>query len=254
MPLEFKTFTAVRLHQLNIRMENHGDGLSPAVDMKCSVEVPNTKLAEIDKELLPMFYKPVETEEEKAAQGELPNVPNKSSMPLLRSHSLAPAFPLGIEYSGYQMTVDRGLGEKSNLVLAECKLNKVTITPKEGGTVQLGFRVQASMVGDDVVGKLSSYIKADMHVALSPPTVKQDAIDGTKPITGDSVLDAGKKSGVTPVVKGGRKPAAKKSAPNSDEIAKAFTENEKAGKNKPASAVPKPPAKKRAKKPAAAAA
>lgn len=249
MALEFKTFTAVRLHSLNVRTENHGEGLSLAADLKCTVEMPNTKLNEIDPGLLPMFYKPVETEEDKAALGELPGIPSKSpaQLPLLRSHSLAPSIALGIEYVGYQCTVDRGLGEKSNLVLGEVKVNKQTMTLKEGGTVLYGFRLQASNVSDEVIGKLSSYIKADMHIALSPPQSRQPALDGTTPASGDTVLDAGKKSAETP--KAGKKPAAKKgkSAPSSDEIAKAFAEAEAKGLNKPADKVPPAPKKRSAK-------
>lgn len=255
MPLEFATFTPVRLHQLNVRTENNGEGHALAVDMKCSVEMPNTKLNEIDPCLLPMFYKAAETEAEKAAQGELPEVPGKtdSGQPLLRSHALGQSIPLNTEYVGYQCTVDRGLGEKSNLVLMEVKVNKQSVTLKEGGTVQHNFRIQASNLREDVVGKLSAYIKADMYIALSAPKARQEAIDGTTPATGDAVLDAGKKSAQTPVVKGGRGAGKKKSAPDSDEIARAFAEAEAAGKNKPASEVPKAPKKTAAKKRAAGA-
>lgn len=231
MALEFHTSTAMKLHGLNVRTENHGDGLALAVDMKCSVEVPNTKLNEISPALLPMFYMAVETEEGEASLDQLPGMPSKtdSQLPLLRSHELAPAIPLGVEYVGYQVTVDRGLGAKSNLVLSECKVNKLKISPKEGGTVLIEFRIQASMVSDEIVGKLSSYIKAEIHLAMSAPQKKLEAIDGT-------------------VGHPGAAAAEKKDEParTGHEAGDTFAANEAAGKNKPASEVPKPTRKKRA--------
>lgn len=233
MALEFHTSTAMKLHGLNVRTENHGDGLALAVDMKCSVEVPNTKLNEISPALLPMFYMAVETEEEEASIDQLPGIPAKtdSQLPLLRSHELAPAIPLGVEYVGYQVTVDRGLGAKSNLVLSECKVNKLKISPKEGGTVLIEFRIQASMVSDEIVGKLSSYIKAEIHLAMSAPQKKLEAIDGTVGHPGAAAAAEAEKKD-EPALTG-------------HEAGDTFAENEKAGKNKDASAVPKPPRKKR---------
>jgi hypothetical protein len=235
MPFELPTITPVKLLSINVRTENHGDGLARAIDLKCSVKVPNTKLDEIDQFLRPMLYKAVETEEEKAQQQELPEVEKATPTPLLRSHAVKWPLALNIEYAGYQFDLDRGLGGNSNMVVGEVNLNKVSVTGMEGGTVEIGFRLQMSDVGDDVIGKLSSYIKTEMHIALSAPKMKQEAIDGTQGHPGAvaaAAADAAKKKD--------------EPARTGHEAGDTLAANEKAGKNKPASEVPKPPRKKRA--------
>ena len=225
--LRIDTFTATRLLSLNVRTENHGDGLARAIDLKCQMDAPNTFLHQLAPELLAMLFMPVEAPE---PQAKLDGVPE--TMPLLRSHAIQ--WPLALEgdYSGYQITVDRGLGGSRNIVLQEAKLNKLRLTCMEGGTVQLQFRLQVSNVGDEVIGRLSSYIKADMFVALLPPQVKPAAIDGTQKAFEADHPDAGKK-------------ADEKPTPTGHEPGDTLAKNEADGKNKPASEVPPAPAKKR---------
>lgn len=229
--LRIDNFTATKLLALNVRTENHGDGLARAVDLKCVMDAPNTFLEQLAPELLDMLYKAVEREED---QAKLEGVPE--TKPLLRSHAIK--FPMGLEgdYSGYQITVDRGMGGTSNMVLQEVSLNKLALTCKEGGTVQLHYRLQVSNVGDEVIGKLSSYIKSDMFIALLPPQMKQEAIDGTVGHPGATAA-----------------PAAPAPAPTGHEAGDTLAANEAAGLNKPASEVPKPkPARKKAKQPSLA--
>lgn len=228
--LRIDNFTATRLLSLNVRTENHGDGLARAIDLKCQMDASNTFLNQLAPELLAMLFMPVEQPD---AQAKLDGVPD--TMPLLRSHAIA--WPLALEgdYSGYQITVDRGLGGTSNMVLQEAKLNKLRLTCMEGGTVQLQFRLQVSNVGDEVIGRLSSYIKADMFIALLPPQVKPAAIDGTQKAFEADHPDAGKKADDKP-------------APTGHEAGDTLAANEAAGLNKPASEVPAPK-KKRSSKP-----
>ncbi len=247
MTLRIDKFTQTLLQSLNIRTENHGDGLARAIDMKCVMDLPNTWLDQLDPDLLDMLFKPVEEEEPQAKLEGVATV----LKPLLRSHRIKYPLALELDYSGYQLTVDRGLGGTSNLVLQEVSLNKVFINCKEGGTVELIFRLQVSNVGDDVIGRLSSYIKANMFIALKPPEMKQAAIDGT---TGHP----GAKAAVIGIDASKDKPAGKDKkaaapAPTGHEAGDTLAANEAAGKNKPASEVPKPkPARKKAKQPSLA--
>lgn len=229
--LRIDNFTATRLLSLNVRTENHGDGLARAIDLKCQMDAPNTFLNQLAPELLAMLFMPVEQPD---AQAKLDGVPD--TMPLLRSHSIAWPMALEGDYAGYQITVDRGLGGTSNMVLQEAKLNKLRLTCMEGGTVQLQFRLQVSNVGDEVIGRLSSYIKADMFVALLPPQVKPAAIDGSQAAFDADHPEASKQ-------------AADKPARTGHEAGDTLAANEAAGKNKPASEVPPEPKKKRGGKP-----
>lgn len=233
--LRIDNFTATRLLSLNVRTENHGEGLARAIDLKCQMDAPNTFLQQLAPELLAMLFMPVEASE---PQAKLDGVPE--TLPLLRSHVIKWPMELEGDYSGYQITVDRGLGGTSNMVLQEAKLNKLRLTCLEGGTVQLQYRLQVSGVGDEVIGRLSSYIKADMFVALLPPQVKPAAIDGSQ-----AAFDADHPEG--------DRKANDKPAPTGHDAGDLLAANEAAGKNKPAAEVPKPkPARKKASKPSLA--
>lgn len=225
--LRIDNFTATRLLSLNVRTENHGDGLARAIDLKCQMDAPNTFLQQLAPELLGMLFMPVEQPE---PQTKLEGVPE--TLPLLRSHAIKWPLELEGDYAGYQVTVDRGLGGTSNMVLQEAKLNKLRLTCLEGGSVQLQYRLQVSNVGDEVIGKLSSYIKSDMHIALLPPQVKPAAIDGSQAAFDADHPDAGKKADDKP-------------APTGHEAGDTLAKNEAAGLNKPASEVPKPKAAKK---------
>lgn len=241
MPLRIDNFTPTKLLSLNVRTENHGDGLQRAVDLKCLLALPNTSLDQLDPALLDMIFKPVPVDGDagQATQTELDGVAPITSKPLLRSHRIKFPMALDVEYSGYQLTVDRGLGGSSNLTLLEVMLNKVTVNCKEGGTVEIGFRLQISNVGDEVIGRLSSYIKSDMHIALLPPEMKQEAIDGSTEAFNKDHPEA--------------TTAAPAPAPTGHEAGDTLAANEAAGLNKPASEVPKPkPARKKAKQPSLA--
>ncbi len=246
MTLRIDKFTQTLLQSLNVRTENHGDGLARAIDLKCVMDLPNTWLDQLDPALLDMLFKPVEQEE---AQTPLEGVAPVQK-PLLRSHRIKFPMALELDYSGYQLTVDRGLGGTSNLVLQEVSLNKVFINCKEGGTVELIFRLQASNVGDDVIGRLSSYLKANMFIALSPPAMKQAAIDGTAGHPGAKAATptiGAKPNEATPAKKTAKGKATAPAA-TGNEAGDLLAANEAAGLNKPAAEVPAPK-KKRSGKP-----
>ena len=129
--LRIDTFTATRLLSLNVRTENHGEGLARAIDLKCQMDAPNTFLQQLAPELLAMLFMPVEQPE---AQAKLDGVPE--TLPLLRSHAIKWPLDLEGDYAGYQLTVDRGLGGTSNMVLQEAKLNDANL----GNAVLTGAR------------------------------------------------------------------------------------------------------------------
>lgn len=186
MPVKGRTF--------NVRGENHGTEHVICVDWSVLMDVPNDWLDNLDKSLKAMFYKPGSEDEVAAAkQGELEGVEVVSAMPFLRSTNIKFPFELDLDYSGYQLTVDRGLGGKSNLVLHEVKVNKIKLSCKEGGTVEVQLRLQAQRVSEEVRGLLSSYIKgAPTAIALKPPQERQQAIDGTKGHPGAETAAKGK--------------------------------------------------------------
>lgn len=251
MHFELKNFSPVKGKTINIRSENHGSDHVIAVDWAVSMEVPNTFLNKLDSALLPMFYKPAEQEgDAAAAQPQLEGVEEVSSLPLLRSTNVKFPLALNFEFVGYQVTVDRGLGGKSNLVMLEAKVNKFTVDCKEGGTAVVSFRIQATGLNEETRGQLSSYIKgATTAIALKPPEMKQEPIDGTQGHPGAKVPQegSGEPGNAWPFPKDQKK--AKAAPATGNEAGDAFAAAEADGKNKPADEVPPAPKKRGGKKP-----
>ncbi len=231
---EIANFLPVKGKSFNVRKENHGDALVPCVDWRVVAEVSNEWLRTLDKVLKPQFYRSLEETDDAAKTPQLENF--DLAMPMLRNPSLKYPVPLAYEFAGYELTVDRGLGGKSNIVLRECKVNNFSLDCKEGGTAILSFRIQAQDVSEEARGMLSSYIKgAPTALSLKPPTVKQEVIDGTK----------GHPGLAKPEPKATPAPKAK---PTGNEAGDMFAAAEAAGKNKPAAKLPAPLKKPRTKK------
>lgn len=229
---EIASFLPVKGKSFNVRKENHGDALVPCVDWRVVAEVSNEWLQTLDKVLKPQFYRPLEDSDDAAKTPHFEDF--DLPMPVLRNAHLKYPVPLAYDFAGYELTVDRGLGGKSNIVLRECKLNAFTLDCKEGGTSILSFRIQAQDVSEEARGMLSSYIKgAATAIMLKPPQEKQAAIDGTTGHPG--VARAKGNDDEAP-------------APTGHEAGDTFAANEAAGKNKPGKAPPvkKPRAKKTA--------
>ena len=178
MPSQFaiESMAKVTILNVNVRSELHGDEHVPAADISVKLTTSNHILSEFDGALRGMLYQKAKGE---AAQGQLDGVEPVTDMPLLRCTTIEQPLKLKSEYVGYTLTIDRGLGGGSNIVVGECSVNKVRADCKEGGTVDLLFRVQASNLKEDVIGKLATLIGCETSIMLTPPAVKQAPIDGT---------------------------------------------------------------------------
>jgi hypothetical protein len=170
--------TRVTIGNVNVRSELHGDEHVPAADISFKLTTSNAILSEFDGQLRGMLYEAVDAPN--TDQAELEGVEAVSDLPKLRSVWLDQPLRLKNEYLGYSLTIDRGLGGASNIVLGECAVNKIKADCNEGGSVELGFRVQAAKLSADVLGKLATLIGCEVSITLTPPEVKQDPIDGTE--------------------------------------------------------------------------
>jgi hypothetical protein len=173
------TMTRVTVSNVNVRSELHGDEHVPAVDLAFKLTGSNLLLSEFDGALRGMFYEKA-GKPSKEQQASLDGVEQVSDLPLLRCRIIEQPIKLASEYVGYALTVDRGLGGASNIVLGDCGVDKFRADCKEGGTVELAFRVQAAKLGADVLGKLATLIGSEVSIMLTPAEAKQEAIDGTE--------------------------------------------------------------------------
>jgi hypothetical protein len=180
---ELDTTTPAKIDSVTCRSELHGKEHSPAVDLRITFDQPNTILAMFDGWLLTaLYYKSSAPPPD--AQAALDGVEPVSDVPNLRMPFLASPLKWGKEYSGYELTIDYGMGGKSNVVLTDCQVNNVQLAPKEGGTVTVTMRVQcAKGLTEKVLGKLATLVQHDVQILLVAPEVVQDPID---PARGDN--------------------------------------------------------------------
>lgn len=128
-----------------------------------------------------------------------------------------------VEFAGYGLELEHGIDETTALALYECKLDKFEVDAKEGGGCSVRFNVGSNQeITPELLGQLCSKEGLEVKlVKLTPPQIRDDdpkVIDGTSAAfkRDNPLFDDGKDAG--------------------DVLA----ENEAAGKNKPASEVPKP--------------
>ena len=172
MAFEIEDFTPVKITSVNPRSERHGpEELHPAVDLHISLTTGNNILTALDGKLLDALY----TKNANADQGgqqSLDGVEEVSNLPNLK-FPLMGALKWKKDLIGYTLTVQHGVG--SDIVLKGCKVNNFTIDPKEGGSVDLKFRIQSSDGLDErTLGKLGLLVQNEVDVMLLAPEAKQD--------------------------------------------------------------------------------
>lgn len=192
MTFEIEEFTNAKLSKVNCRSNKHGQNeLVPAVDLTFTIDAPNTALAYLDKHLLSSIYfksenGPVD------GQATLDGVDEVAALPNLRFPNMGP-LDWSKELFGYMLTIDHGLGGKSEITLVDCQVNKFQITPKEGGTVEIKFRVQcATSLTEKTLGKISLLVMHVIPIKLTPPEAedRQPDLANPFPVDGDNTPPA----------------------------------------------------------------
>lgn len=178
MTFELLTTTAAKIDSVNNRAEMRGKEAHPAVDLRISFDSPNSVLSMFDGWLLTMLYHKAGPDAPQPVQDDLEGIEQVSDAPNLRMPLLASPLRWGKDYTGYELTIDYGLGGKSNVELTDCAINSVQIAPKEGGTVTITFRVQCSNgLTERVLGKLAALVQHDVHILLKAPEARQESIE-----------------------------------------------------------------------------
>lgn len=206
----------IKITALGLPTKKHRDGVIRTVDIAFIMEGGNQLLNLFDPVLLDQFYKAVETpaDQLRHKQIQIEELDEGAPKPLLRCQNIRWPMRLSLEYIGYTLTIDRGMGDHvsagknvtSNIIVPETSVKGITIECKEGGSVIVRGRLQATNMQDEDIGRLSHFIKRETKITAKAPLVKQAAIDGTtaafdKDTKGaaanGSVLDAELESGAT---------------------------------------------------------
>lgn len=181
MKFAIEEFAPAKLNSVNLRSEVHGEKHVPAVDLSFTQDVPNTVLSYFDGALLSaLYYCSAASSGQKIIDGVDQVLPN------LRFPKLGLPLKWDDSGKGYALEIDYGLGpNESNIELDLCTVGEFRITPREGGTVEIKFRVQASgeQLTEKVFGKLASLIQQEVKIKLLPPQAPAQDDDTPPPPT-----------------------------------------------------------------------
>lgn len=167
---ELITPTEATLRTMTPRTEKHGDDEVSAVSLGLTIVGPNTLLDSLQPGVRTMLYAP------HPDQDELPGV--EPSTTLLRAKGVE-CLHLSACFEGWTMTIDAGIDVDEPIVLGGCKVDKWVVFPREGGSIDMTFRVGTSDIDEREAGWLFGKLKQSLSITLHAPKQQEPAIDGT---------------------------------------------------------------------------
>ncbi len=173
MSFELKNPTIAIISSVTPRIEKHGDENVPAITLGIQITGPNTLLDLIVPGLRDVLYKPANDD-----MDTLPGV--EQSTPLLRSRAMERIKLKMPQMEGWTLEVEHGIDETTAIKLSLCKVDKFSLEPFEGGSVELSFRVGTSDVDERYMGELAMKLGSEVPIMLLAPAVKPGAIDGSQ--------------------------------------------------------------------------
>lgn len=149
--LELENVTAT-LESVNLRTEKHGPDKVPAADLKISAPSDANVLANFSPTLKNFLFH---------TDGTL----DLAGGFALRDPHMQ--FPIGRDEEMTGATVKIGYGVGEPMAFEDAKVNAFKLTPMEGGTVVVGFRVQCRPTPDQVA-KLYTLQETGIEFTLEP--------------------------------------------------------------------------------------
>lgn len=158
------------LRSVTPRTEKQGDDDVFAVSLGFKITTANTILDRLNSTLRTALYMPVPDQEQ------LPGV--EPSTPLLRTRAIE-TLTLGASFEGWTLTIPHGIDENSPIKLGSARVDKFKVEPKEGGSVNLFFRVGSSDIDATEAGLLCAKLGQSVEIALTAPVLTGVVIDGS---------------------------------------------------------------------------
>ena len=158
--LELSKCTAT-LESVNLRTEKHGPDKVPAADLKISAAQSADVLANFSPTLKSFLFH---------TEGTL----DLAGGMALRDPHLG--YPLSRDEEMTGATVEIGYGPGEPMAFGDAKVNAFKLTPKDGGSVIVGFRVQCRPTPEQVA-KLYTLQETGIELSLTPaelPTMGDD--------------------------------------------------------------------------------
>ena len=185
MSFEFTTPTTAKLTSVTPRTETHGDAKVFAISLGLSIEGPNTLLDKLSPTLRQALYKRADDTTET-----LPGV--EEATPLLRAAGIE-LLTLKGELNGWTLAVHHGIDDEAPIKLGDAKVDAFKVHPKQGGTVELKFRVGSNDIDATEAGLLCSKLSQEIEFELTAPVIKEGAATEATGAQIDGSVDAFKK-------------------------------------------------------------
>lgn len=147
------------------RMENHGDELQLAGDLKCETVLPRSVLDGFDPSLRKALYRKPD------AKGEQGQLPMDDGLTELRMPRLA-ALQWDEKFPGYKASFESGLAVNDPIHLHKITVSKFAIEPLNGGSVRVIYNLSMLLDGR-TSGKLCQLIQGEIELTLVPPTKEE---------------------------------------------------------------------------------
>ncbi|MGF6839874.1 hypothetical protein QF001_003741 [Paraburkholderia youngii] len=145
------------LAKLNLRTECHGNEDVAALDIFVAFNVSNRMLDELAEGLRRSLY-----DHDDNPAGSL--LDERDHLVHLRYDTLAPLDWLE-EWEHCGVVIDTGTGKKSELTFSDATVGKLSLAPKEGGTVACKLRIQV-LPQPVQTAKLAAMLKHDVSLTL----------------------------------------------------------------------------------------
>lgn len=151
---------------VNPRAEIHGEDRVPACDVNIYFETGAKVLDSLIKGLRDAMYT---DEDKKAGQQRIPGTESKGGASLRFNGSLGP-LSIKKEWPGYKAGIIWGdLAGSVNLELADVKVTKIKVEPKDGGTCGISLQMQCHPQKSDA-GELFALVQKEIRLTLTPPS------------------------------------------------------------------------------------
>jgi len=115
------------------------------------------------------------------------------STPILRCNSID-RVTLPTKHEGWTLAIDDGIqGDTDPMLFGPVKVDKLSVEPKQGGSIVLRMRLGTSDVDADKLGWLGMHNGEEIWIKLTPPPKPADVIDGTVGHPGAAAAAAGQR-------------------------------------------------------------
>ena len=153
-------FTEAHVASVTNRTEKHGDEDKPAVSIGVEITAANTLLDTIDAKLRHALYTAVEGQEQ------LPGI--EPATPVLRCNSIDRVI-LPTAHEGWSLEIDDGIDDTKPMLFGSVKVDKLTVEPKQGGSIVLRLRLGTSDVDAERLGWLAVHNGQSIWLTLRKP-------------------------------------------------------------------------------------